>query len=203
MWAGDEDDEEEEEDGFAAEARADLWSAPRGACAERPGAVPFARGVADDHWSGASRAGGKSGHLQAPCRVKHAGAAGPSSRRRKVSQKLRPPRGRFGEPGVRVKRRGKSPPLDGQPARHEKPHGVQDITGSLAAWPGPRERVQLPGISRISASARARGAPQGAREMIITARGDAGRTESGLSPPHVSGGVLHHRAPPDFSSREP
>jgi len=28
-----------------------------------------------------------------------------------------------------VKRRGKSPPLDGQPARHEKPRVVQDKTG--------------------------------------------------------------------------
>ena len=39
---------------------------------------------------------------------------------------------RFWATGVRVKRRGKSPPPAGQPAGQDKPHVVQDRTGN--AW---------------------------------------------------------------------
>ena len=89
---------------------------------------------------------GKSEHHQAACRVECAGAAGESRARRKVSQKTyRPsPQG----VRVRVKRRGKSPPPGAQAPGHEKPHAVQDKTGSRAAWPV-RASGQLPGNSRI------------------------------------------------------
>lgn len=51
------------------------------------------------------------------------GGDGTSHHRRKVSQKINHRRGNF---LVRVKRRGKSPPLQAQARRHDKPYAVQD-----------------------------------------------------------------------------
>ena len=45
-----------------------------------------------------------------------------------------------GRPRVRVKRRGKSPPPGAQAPGHDKPHAVQDITGSTGRLPAARER---------------------------------------------------------------
>ena len=82
-----------------------------------------------------------------------------------------------------MKRRGKSPPPDGQPAGHEKPRVVQDKTG---------------GVWRLASSAFGRGRSRvlvalclgrafrfgGMREMTVT-RGVSGPhvTEFGLPPP--------------------
>ena len=63
---------------------------------------------------------------------------------------------------ARVKRRGKSPPPGAQAPGHDKPHAVQDKTGS-GAWP------LLPGNSRPRACPGGRAAAKAddAREMII------------------------------------
>ena len=45
-----------------------------------------------------------------------------------------------GESRVRVKRRGKSPPPGAQAPGHDKPHAVQDITGSAGRLPAARKR---------------------------------------------------------------
>ncbi len=45
-----------------------------------------------------------------------------------------------GKSRVRVKRRGKSPPPGAQAPGHDKPHAVQDITGSTGRLPAARER---------------------------------------------------------------
>ena len=84
---------------------------------------------------------GKSEHHKAACRAKRAGASGESRARRKVSQKTnRPRRRRKMTPQARVKRRGKSPPPGAQAPGHDKPHAVQDITGSTGRLPAARER---------------------------------------------------------------
>ena len=89
---------------------------------------------------------GKSEHHKAACRGEYAGAHGPSRARRKVSQKTNRPRPfRKRKSRVRVKRRGKSPPPGAQAPGHEKPHAVQDITGSAGRLPAARER----GNSRV------------------------------------------------------
>jgi len=86
------------------------------------------------------------------------------------------------EPQVRVKRRGKSPPPGAQAPGHDKPHAVQDITGSTTRLGRPAQVGQLPGNSRISAAARRTAIrASGSREMIITAAGNRGGTEFGLS----------------------
>ena len=96
------------------------------------------------------REGGKSEHLQATCRVEHAGAMGESPARRKVSQKTNRPRRKS---RVRVKRRGKSPPARERSKAHDKPHAVQDITGSAGRLTRSAQAGQLPGISRIRLTA--------------------------------------------------
>src|SRR5207247_4075403 len=70
-------------------------------------------------------AGGKSEHHTATCRVNYAGAAVEKQRRRKVSQKRH--RRFFGNKAqARVKRRGKSSPLEKHFARQEKHHAMQE-----------------------------------------------------------------------------
>src|SRR5437773_6675709 len=101
--------------------------------------------MADDRWSAATLARGKSEHHTETCRVKNAGAAIVKSRRRKVSQKRH--RRFFGNKAqARVKRRGKSSPLAKQFARQEKPHAVQDKTEG-----GQPARLTL-GYRRITAN---------------------------------------------------
>ena len=77
------------------------------------------------------------------------GGAGPKSRVTESVTENRPPfdRRKIGR-GVRVKRRGKSPPPGAQAPGHEKPHAVQDITGSTGRLTRPASAGQLPGISR-------------------------------------------------------
>ena len=108
----------------------------------------FLRGAA-----GWSLARGKSEHLQTTCRVEHAGAWRERAGSRKVSQKTN----RLGAWGrrkpsvgaeVRVKRRGKSPPPDGQPAGHEKPRVVQGKTGDKWRLVRTASAGLSPGISR-------------------------------------------------------
>ena len=67
-----------------------------------------------------ARGRGKSEHHKAACRVECAGAFGESRRRRIVSQKINRPRS---DSRARVKRRGKSPPLQRRPlkARQTRP----------------------------------------------------------------------------------
>ena len=84
---------------------------------------------------------------------------------------------------VRVKRRGKSPPPGAQVPGHEKPHAVQDKTGSGPPSPRRFRSAQLPGNSRTP---RERGSwlpatESQVREMIVESAGDCGGTEFGLS----------------------
>ena len=82
-----------------------------------------------------------------------------------------------------MKRRGKSPPPDGQPAGHEKPRVVQDKTGGVwrlasSAFGRGRSRVLVaPCLGRAFRFG-------GMREMTVT-RGVSGPrvTEFGLPPP--------------------
>jgi len=60
---------------------------------------------------------------------------------------------------VRVKRRGKSPPPGEQSPGHEKPHAVQDKTGSQRCLARLPQGGQLPGNSRISVRSRTRRPP--------------------------------------------
>jgi len=64
-----------------------------------------------------NRDGGKSEHRKAKCRVEDAGVGDENRRRRKVSQKINRP-GCLYEAGVRMKRRGKSPPPGAQVPGH-------------------------------------------------------------------------------------
>ena len=83
----------------------------------------------------------------------------------KCRRNLNRPAGRKAR-GVRVKRRGKSPPPGAQAPGHDKPHVVQGRTGS-AGSPGPLS-AQAGGRFRVLAALRASGAVRasGLREMI-------------------------------------
>ena len=84
--------------------------------------------MADDRWRAARFARGKSEHQTAACRAECAGAVAEREPRRKVSQKTYGRRSTQVARQAKVKRRGKSSPLDAQAARQEKPHAVQDKT---------------------------------------------------------------------------
>ncbi len=122
------------------------------------------------------RTRGKSGHHRAACRAQASGVFGESRGNGKCHRKQTARRQRW----VRVKRRGKSPPLRPQGRRHDKPHAVQDITGGRAARSQPRFGGGMtPGNSRIL---REQGLDREIPQTNDHTHGSQGpgRTESGL-----------------------
>lgn len=99
--------------------------------------------LADDRWDFFPR--GKSGHQTTAYHVEHMGGDDISYHRRKVSQKINHRGGNF---SVRVKRRSKSPPLQAQVRRHDKPYAVQDKQENRqSAWMLSPVLSETPGIS--------------------------------------------------------
>ena len=156
--------------------------------------------LADDRWGkGASLfRRGKSEHHKAACRAKRAGAHGASRARRKVSQKTNRPRR---ESRVRVKRRGKSPPPGAQAPGHDKPHAVQDITGSTGRLPAAPERGSFR-VLVASALREGRGGPlrRAERNDHHPARATAPGQNSAYRQPPI-GGALREEGVPAFYGR--
>ena len=142
---------------------------------------------------------GKSEHHMAACRAKRAGASGPSRARRKVSQKTnRPWPSRKMQPRVSVKRRSKSPPPGAQAPGHDKPHAVQDITGSAGRLPAARERGSFR-VLVASALREGRGGPlrRAERNDHHPARATAPGQNSAYRQPPI-GGALREAGVPAF-----